>query len=94
VLALSIASVTYGVLLGAYLLAAAGRVGGADVGTAALVTMPCMLVVLFAAPLSAHLGPAWLEALGRLAWPWYVPLGTAIMVCTGLLSSRIRSRNA
>jgi TRAP-type mannitol/chloroaromatic compound transport system permease large subunit len=90
VLALSIASVTYGVLLGGYLLAGAGTVRGADVVAAALITMPCMLVVLFAAALGAHV--AWLIPLGRLAWPWYVPLGTCIMVTAGLLSSRIRSR--
>jgi len=23
--------------------------------------------------------------VGRLAWPWYVPLGTALTVLTGLL---------
>jgi solute:Na+ symporter, SSS family len=90
VLALSIASVTYGVLLGGYLLAGTGTVRGADVVAGALTTMPCMLVVLFAGALAAH--AAWLTPLGRLAWPWYVPLGTCIMVTAGLLSSRIRSR--
>jgi SSS family solute:Na+ symporter len=92
VLALSIASVTYGVLLGAYLLAGAGRVRGADVGTAALITMPCMLVVLFAGALAAQI--PWLEQLGRLAWPWYVPVGTLIMMGAGLVSSRMRRRTA
>jgi Na+/proline symporter len=90
VLALSIASVTYGVLLGAYLLAGAGTIRGSDVVAAALFTVPCMLVVLFADALGGHIG--WLKPLGRLAWPWYVPLGTTIMVTAGVMSSRIRTR--
>ena len=91
VLALSIASVTYGVLLGAYLLAGAGTIRGSDVVGAALFTVPCMLVVLFADALGAHIG--WLKPLGRLAWPWYVPLGTTIMATAGVVSSRIRKRS-
>ncbi|MGH7518770.1 MAG: sodium:solute symporter [Gemmatimonadales bacterium] len=90
VLALSIASVTYGVLLGAYLLASASAVRGRDVTMAALGTMPCMLVVMFARALAEHAPLAWLAPVGRLAWPWYVPLGTLIMVSVGLISSRLR----
>lgn len=90
VLALSIASVTYGALLGAYLLAGmAGRVVGADVIRAAAVTVGIMLVTVFAARLAAA-GVPMLATLGTLAWPWYVPLGTAIMVGTALLSSQLR----
>lgn len=88
VLALSIASVTYGVLLGAYLLASTRSVTGRDVVAAALVTMPCMLVVLFARPLADNDALAWLTPVGRLAWPWYVPVGTVLMVGAGLLASR------
>jgi SSS family transporter len=91
VLALSIASVTYGVLLGAYLLAGAPGVRGSDLIVAALVTMPCMLVVLSAGTLSAHKALAWIAPAGRLAWPWYVPLGTLLMVGIGLVSSRFRA---
>jgi SSS family transporter len=90
VLALSIASVTYGALLGAYLLAGIGRTRGRDVIAAALVTMPCMLAVMFARTLSARESLGWLAPIGRLAWPWYVPLGTLLMVGIGLLSSRTR----
>jgi SSS family transporter len=92
VLALSIASVTYGVLLGAYILAGAARVQGTDVATAAVVTMPCMLVVLFAGTLARYMAPAWLGPLMRLAWPWYVPLGTLVMVGAGLTSAAFRRR--
>ena len=88
VLALSIASVTYGALLGAYLLAGAGpRVDGRAVMTGAVVAVTTMLVVLFAARLARWPGLAWLEPAGRLAWPWYVPLGTALCVVTGWAAS-------
>ena len=29
-------------------------------------------------------------ALGKLAWPWYVPLGTAVTVCVGMAASLLR----
>jgi SSS family transporter len=90
VLALSIASVTYGALLGAYLLAGMSRrVVGRDVITAALVTLTIMLATIFAGRLVAA-GFTWMEPLARLAWPWYVPLGTLIMLATGVGSSRLR----
>jgi len=89
VLALSIASVTYGALLGAYLLAGAGpRVDGRAVMAGVVVAVTTMLVVLFAARLARWAGLAWLEPVGRLAWPWYVPLGTSICVVTGWAASR------
>jgi SSS family transporter len=90
VLALSIASVTYGVLLGAYLLAGVPGVRGRDVTTAAMMTMPCMLLVMFARALSDHPAMTWLAPVGRLAWPWYVPLGTLLMVCVALISGSAR----
>ncbi len=92
VLALSIASVTYGALLGTYVLAAMGpRVQGRDVITGAAVAVLVMLVVVFAARLSAWgAGLAWLAPAGRLAFPWYVPLGTLITVAVALASSRFR----
>ncbi len=55
VLALSIASVTYGALLGTYLLAAKWpRATGRDVIAAVLVTVSLMLVVIFARRLAGH----------------------------------------
>jgi len=91
VLALSIASITYGALLGTYLLAGRWpRANSRDVIVATLVTMAVMLIVVFARPIaeSAHL--VWLEPVGRLAWPWYVPLGTALAFLTGVASSMTR----
>jgi hypothetical protein len=89
VLALSIASVTYGALLGAYLLAGAGpRLDGRAVMIGVGVTVAIMLVTLFAARLATWPGLAWLAPVGRLAWPWYVPLGTVICVLTGWAASR------
>ncbi len=79
VFALSIASITYGGLLGAYLLAAGpARIQGRDVILAVGFTVAVMLTLFLA------------EA--RLAWPWYVPLGSLITVATGLLSSALRGR--
>ncbi|HKP30077.1 MAG TPA: sodium:solute symporter [Gemmatimonadales bacterium] len=90
VLALSIASITYGALLGTYLLAGRWpRANGRDVVIATLVTMAAMLVVVFARPL-AQSGVTWLEPVGRLAWPWYVPLGTALAFLVGVASSLTR----
>lgn len=77
VLALSIASVTYGALLGTYILAGRWpRARGGDVIIATIVTISVMLVVVFANRLG-------LTTLGTLAWPWYVPLGTAIALLVG-----------
>lgn len=87
VLALSIASITYGALLGTYLLAGRWpRARGRDVITATLLTVAIMLVVVFARPLSQS-GLSWLEPVARLAWPWYVPLGTALTFGVGVASS-------
>jgi hypothetical protein len=87
VLALSIASITYGALLGTYLLAGWSRVTGRGVVAAVVVTVTTMLLVVFAKPLSVHPALAWLTPVARLAWPWYVPLGTLLAVCTGVLLS-------
>jgi len=87
VLALSIASVTYGALLGTYVLAGRwARARGRDVVRGTTATLAVMLVVIFARPLAAR-GLSWLEPLGSLAWPWYVPLGTALTLLIGILSS-------
>lgn len=89
VLALSIASVTYGALLGTYILAGAdARVEGRDVIRGATATVLIMLVTIFAARLAAA-GLSFLAPLGRLAWPWYVPMGTAITLLVGWGSSRL-----
>src|SRR2546421_3278410 len=68
-LALSIASITYGGLLGTYLLGGWwGRARQRDVVVAIIVSVLAMTPVV--------LGVPW-RVLPGLAWPWYVPLGTA-----------------
>ena len=94
VLALSIASVTYGPLLGTYFLAGRWpRVRGQDVVGAVAITVAVMLVVIFANRLSEYPGLAWLTPVGRLAWPWYVPLGTLLTVLSGIALSYLPDRN-
>jgi solute:Na+ symporter, SSS family len=88
VLALSIASVTYGPLLGTYFLAGRWpRAQGRDVVGAVAVTVLIMLLVVFAKRLAIAGDIVWLAPVGRLAWPWYVPLGTLLTVGTGILLS-------
>jgi SSS family solute:Na+ symporter len=88
VLALSIASITYGALLGTYLLAAWWpRATGRDIVGAVSCTVVLMLVAVFAKQLSSTLMFSWLEAAALLAWPWYVPLGTLLAIGSGMLLS-------
>ena len=93
VLALSIASVTYGPLLGTYVLAGRWpRARGRDVVGAVAITVALMLVVIFARRVAAAPGLGWIEPLGRLAWPWYVPLGTLLAVGSGMALSYVPAR--
>jgi len=95
VLALSIASVTYGGLLGSYLLAGAVPAArGRDAVTGLATGVAAMLVVLFAGPLAALPGLGFLAPFARLAWPWYVALGTLLTFVVGLASSRLGTRSA
>ena len=95
VVALSIASVTYGALLGTYLLAARwSHAEGRDVIVAVGVSMAVMLLVVFATRLSALQPFAALAPLGRLAWPWYVPIGTLLTVGVGTLMSLLPHRKS
>ena len=90
VLALSIASITYGALLAAYILAGRwSRARGPHLIAAVSITMIIMLMVVFARPLSERGGFEWLEPVTRLAWPWYVPLGTLLAVSIGTVASLI-----
>ena len=80
-LALSIASITYGGLLGTYLLGGWwSRARQRDVVVAIIVSVLAMTPVV--------LGVPW-RVLPGLAWPWYVPLGTAVTVLVGILSSLV-----
>ena len=90
VTALSIASVAYGALLGAYILTGAGpRMQGRDVIIGTSTAMVIMLVTFFAARLAAA-GITSLTGLGKLAFPWYVPMGMLITLATATLSSWLR----
>jgi SSS family solute:Na+ symporter len=92
VVALSIASFTYGGLLGGFFLGIFWRRAmqrdaliGMSVGILA------MAIVVSAKPLGAafpSLTPT-LAPLARIAWPWYVLIGTTITVATGMLSSLV-----
>src|SRR5438445_1558392 len=80
-LALSIASITYGGLLGTYLLGGWwSNARQRDVVAAIIVSVLVMTPVV--------LGVPW-RVLPGLAWPWYVPLGTAVTVLVGILSSTV-----
>jgi Na+/proline symporter len=90
VVALAIASFTYGGLLGAFFLGIWWRRAiqrDALLGMSVGITI--MLFIVFAKPLSATYpslaGP--LAPFARIAWPWYVLIGTSITVLTGILSS-------
>ncbi len=82
-LALSIASITYGALLGTYILGGLSRSARqADAVVAIALATVSMLVIVLAKP-----GP-----LADLAWPWYVPLGTLITLVAGTIASAVRLR--
>jgi hypothetical protein len=59
---------------------------------AVAITVAVMLVVIFAKRLAATPGLEWLEPVGRLAWPWYVPLGTLLAVGSGMMLSYVPGR--
>src|SRR5207247_5389870 len=83
-LALSIASLTYGALLGTYLLGGLWpRARQADVIVALTVSIVVMSPVVLGAVIP-HFPVHWLPGL---AWPWYVPLGTGGTVAGGMLAS-------
>ncbi|MGE5802612.1 MAG: sodium:solute symporter [Gemmatimonadota bacterium] len=83
-LALSIASLTYGALLGTYLLGGIWpRARQVDVIVALVVSIAVMSPIVLGAVIP-HFPVHWFPGL---AWPWYVPLGTAVTVAVGLGSS-------
>jgi SSS family solute:Na+ symporter len=90
VVALGIASFTYGGLLGGFFLGIFWRRAiqrDAILGMSVAITV--MAFIVFAGPIAA----AWpslagtLAPFGRIAWPWYVLIGTAITLLVGILSS-------
>jgi Na+/proline symporter len=90
VIALSIASFTYGGLLGAFFLGVLWRRAiqrDAILGMA--VGIAVMTFIVFARQISAAVPPLapLLEGVAGIAWPWYVLIGTSITFLVGLLSS-------
>jgi SSS family transporter len=90
VVALSIASFTYGGLLGGFFLGIFWRraiqrdaILGMSVG------IFVMAFIVFAKPIGDAIPAlaAPLAPLARIAWPWYVLIGTAITLAAGILSS-------
>lgn len=96
-IALSIASFTYGGLLGAFFLAMlVPRAVQRDAITGMAVGIGTMSVVVFAKALSGwfpDMAPT-LAPFARIAWPWYVLIGTSLTFVTGLLSSYTHARPA
>ena len=85
-LALSVASLTYGSLLGTYILGGAWRrARQIDVIIAIVASVILMSPVVLGAIIPGF--PVhWLKGM---AWPWYVPLGTAVTVLVGMISSMV-----
>jgi Na+/proline symporter len=90
VIALSIASFTYGGLLGGFFLAIFwSRARQRDAILGMSVGIAVMSVIVFANQISAAV-PAWQSALApvsKIAYPWFVLIGTAITLFVGILSS-------
>jgi Na+/proline symporter len=90
VVALSIASFTYGGLLGGFFLAMLWpRAIQGDAILGMSVGIATMSVIVFAGRIAAALpalaGP--LAPFIGIAWPWFVLIGTTITLTTGILSS-------
>lgn len=86
VIALSIASFTYGALLGGFFLGIfvkRARQRDAILGMSVGILM--MAFVVFAKRLTPVM--PFLEPVGTIAWPWYVLIGTTITLTVGVLSS-------
>jgi SSS family solute:Na+ symporter len=90
VVALSIASFTYGALLGGFFLGMLWRrATQRDAITGMAVGIVVMSVVVFAKQLIPVFPfmTGTLTALSAIAWPWYVLIGTSFTVGVGILSS-------
>jgi SSS family solute:Na+ symporter len=90
IVALGIASFTYGGLLGGFFLGVFwARANQRDAILGMSVGIAAMSFVVFARQLIAAF-PSLAEPLGpfaTIAWPWYVLIGTSITMATGILSS-------
>ena len=97
VVALGIASFTYGGLLGGFFLGIFWRrANQRDAIIGMSVAIATMAFIVFAKPISAAY-PSLASTLGpfaAIAWPWYVLIGTAITLAVGMLSSLTHSQPA
>jgi solute:Na+ symporter, SSS family len=90
VVALSIASFTYGGLLGGFFL---GMLWRRAIQRDAILGMATAIIIMSVVVFAKQLVPAFpaasetLTALSRIAWPWYVLIGTTITMIVGILSS-------
>jgi Na+/proline symporter len=90
VVALSIASFTYGALLGGFFLGMLWRRAvQRDAVTGMAIGILTMSVVVFAKQLAPVFTSAQdtLTTLSKIAWPWYVLIGTAVTMGVGIISS-------
>jgi len=90
VIALSIASFTYGALLGGFFL---GWLWRRAIQRDAIIGMSVGIVVMSVVVFAKQLIPIFpsftdtLTTLSKIAWPWYVLIGTTVTVGTGILVS-------
>jgi SSS family solute:Na+ symporter len=90
VIALSIASFTYGALLGGFFL---GWLWRRAIQRDAIIGMSIGLIVMSVVVFAKQLIPLFpgftdtLTTLSKIAWPWYVLIGTTVTVGTGILVS-------
>jgi SSS family solute:Na+ symporter len=90
VVALGIASFTYGGLLGGFFLGIFWRRAiQRDAILGMSVAISTMAFIVFARPISAAFPPlaSTLAPFAGIAWPWYVLIGTTITLVVGILSS-------
>jgi Na+/proline symporter len=91
---LSIASFTYGALLGGFFLGMLWRrANQRDAITGMGIGIVAMSFVVFAKqmmPLFPSLKDT-LTTFSKIAWPWYVLIGTTFTVCVGMISSLTHS---
>lgn len=89
VVALSIASLTYGALLGGFFLAILWhRANQRDAITGMSIGIALMAFIVFAKQLAPiFTGMNVLVTFSHIAWPWYVFIGTTVTMVVGILSS-------
>lgn len=90
IVALSIASFTYGALLGGFFL---GILWRRAIQRDAILGMATGILVMTFVVFAKQLGPllpgigGTLKSFSTIAWPWYVLIGTTVTMITGILSS-------